>query len=141
MQKIKKGDEVIVIAGRSKGQRGNVLKRLEDGRLLVENVNMVKKHVKGNPRSGDAGGIIDQEAPIQTSNVMLYNPHTQKGDRVGFKMEIPRITKITLNMGVGEAIGDRKVMDNAVSDMEKFAGQKPIVRKVRKSVAVFKVRE
>jgi large subunit ribosomal protein L24 len=85
MQKIRKGDEVIVIAGRSKGQRGSVLKRLDDGRLLVENVNMVKKHVKANPRSGDAGGIIDQEAPIQLSNVMLFNPHTQKGDRVGFK--------------------------------------------------------
>jgi large subunit ribosomal protein L24 len=85
MQKIKKGDEVIVIAGRSKGQRGNVLKRLDDGRLLVENVNIVKKHVKGNPRSGDSGGIVDKEAPIQISNVMLFNPHSQKGDRVSFK--------------------------------------------------------
>ena len=85
MQKIKKGDEVIVIAGRSKGQRGNVLKRLDDGRLLVENVNIVKKHVKGNPRSGESGGIIDKEAPIQISNVMLFNPHSQKGDRVSFK--------------------------------------------------------
>ena len=85
MQKIKKGDEVIVIAGRSKGQRGSVLKRVGEDRLLVENVNMVKKHTKGNPRSGEAGGIIDQEAPIDASNVMLFNPHTQKGDRVGFK--------------------------------------------------------
>ena len=85
MQKIKKGDEVIVIAGRSKGQRGNVLKKVDENRLLVENVNMVKKHVKGNPRSGEAGGIIDQESPIQVSNVMLFNPHTQKGDRVGIK--------------------------------------------------------
>jgi len=85
MQKIKQGDEVIVIAGRSKGQRGNVLKRLDENRLLVENVNMVKKHVKGNPRSGENGGIIDKEAPIQISNVMIFNPHTQKGDRVGFK--------------------------------------------------------
>ena len=85
MQKIKQGDEVVVIAGRSKGQRGNVLKRLPDGRLLVENVNMVKKHVKANPRSGNAGGIVDQEAPIDISNVMLFNPHTQKGDRVGFR--------------------------------------------------------
>lgn len=85
MQKIKQGDEVIVIAGRSKGQRGNVLKRLDESRLLVENVNMVKKHVKGNPRTGENGGIIDKEAPIQISNVMLFNPHTQKGDRVGFK--------------------------------------------------------
>ena len=85
MLKIKKGDEVIVIAGRSKGLRGNVLKRLDDGRLMVENVNMVKKHVKGNPRSGEGGGITDQESPIQLSNVMLFNPNTQKGDRVGFK--------------------------------------------------------
>ena len=85
MQKIKQGDEVIVISGRSKGQRGNVLKRLDENRLLVENVNMVKKHVKGNPRSGESGGIIDKEAPIQQSNVMLFNPHTQKGDRIGFK--------------------------------------------------------
>jgi large subunit ribosomal protein L24 len=85
MHKIKTGDEVIVIAGRSKGQRGNVLKRLDDGRLLVENVNIVKKHVKGNPRSGETGGIIDKEAPIQISNVMLFNPHSQKGDRVSFK--------------------------------------------------------
>ncbi len=85
MQKIRKGDEVIVIAGRSKGQRGNVLRRLDDGRLLVENVNVVKKHVKANPRSGEAGGIVDQEAPIAASNVMLFNPHTQKGDRVGIK--------------------------------------------------------
>ncbi len=85
MHKIKKGDEVIVIAGRSKGQRGNVLKRLSDEKLLVENVNMVKKHVKANPRSGESGGIVDQEAAIQISNVMLFNPHTQKGDRVGIK--------------------------------------------------------
>lgn len=85
MQKIKQGDEVIVIAGRSKGQRGSVLKRLDDNRLLVETVNMVKKHVKANPRTGESGGIIDQEAPINISNVMLFNPHTQKGDRVGFK--------------------------------------------------------
>ncbi len=85
MQKIKQGDEVIVIAGRSKGQRGSVLKKLDENRLLVENVNMVKKHVKGNPRTGENGGIIDKESPIQISNVMLFNPHTQKGDRVGFK--------------------------------------------------------
>ena len=85
MNKIKKGDEVIVIAGRSKGLRGNVLNTLGQDRLLVENVNMVKKHVKGNPRSGEGGGIVDQESPIQRSNVMLFNPHTQKGDRVGFR--------------------------------------------------------
>ena len=85
MNKIRKGDEVIVIAGRSKGQRGAVLKRLENDRLLVENVNIVKKHVKPNPNTGETGGIIDREAPIHQSNVMLYNPQTEKGDRVGVK--------------------------------------------------------
>ena len=85
MQNIKKGDEVIVIAGRSKGKRGNVLKRLDASRLLVENVNMIKKHVKANPRSGESGGIIEQEGPIHQSNVMLFNPITKKADRVGIK--------------------------------------------------------
>ncbi len=77
MQKIKQGDEVVVIAGRSKGQRGTVLRRVDEDRLIVENVNMVKKHVKGNPRTGETGGIIDKESPIQQSNVMLFNPHKQ----------------------------------------------------------------
>jgi len=86
MNKIRKGDEVIVIAGRSKGQRGAVLKRLDEDRLLVENVNMIKKHVKPNPNTGETGGIIDREAPIQQSNVMIFNPQTEKGDRVGFKI-------------------------------------------------------
>lgn len=86
MYKIKKGDEVIVIAGRSKGQRGTVLKRLDEKRLLVESVNMIKKHVKPNPNVGETGGIIDKEAPINQSNVMIYNPTTEKGDRVGFKV-------------------------------------------------------
>lgn len=86
MQKIKKGDEVIVIAGRSKGQRGTVLKRIDENRLLVDSVNMIKKHVKPNPNTGETGGIIDKEAPIHQSNVMLYNTATGKGDRVGFKV-------------------------------------------------------
>ena len=86
MHKIRKGDEVIVIAGRSKGQRGTVLKRLDENRLMVENVNMIKKHVKPNPNTGETGGIIDKEAPINQSNVMIYNPTTEKGDRVGFKV-------------------------------------------------------
>jgi len=86
MYKIKKGDEVIVIAGRSKGQRGIVLKRIDDDRLLVEGVNMIKKHVKPNPNTGEQGGIIEREAPIQQSNVMIFNPATGRGDRVGFKI-------------------------------------------------------
>jgi large subunit ribosomal protein L24 len=85
MERIRKGDEVIVIAGRSKGQRGHVLKVLKDNRFLVENVNMVKRHQKPDPQSQKPGGIIEREAPIQASNVMLYNPATDKGDRVGFK--------------------------------------------------------
>lgn len=85
MQRIRKGDEVIVIAGRSKGQRGHVLKVFGDQRMLVENVNMVKRHQKPDPQAQKPGGIIEREAPIDASNVMLYNPATDKGDRVGFK--------------------------------------------------------
>lgn len=85
MQRIRKGDEVIVIAGRSKGQRGHVLKVLKHDRLLVENVNMVKKHTKPDPSKQQPGGIIEREAAVHASNVMLYNPATDKGDRVGFR--------------------------------------------------------
>lgn len=85
MERIRKGDEVIVIAGRSKGQRGHVLKVLGDQRFLVENVNMVKRHQKPDPQSQKPGGIIEREAPIHASNIMLFNPATGQGDRVGFK--------------------------------------------------------
>lgn len=85
MNRLRKGDEVVVIAGRSKGQTGHVLNVLERDRLLVENVNMVKRHTKPNPASGTRGGILEKEAPIHSSNVMLFNPATNKGDRVGFK--------------------------------------------------------
>ena len=87
MKRIKKGDEVIVIAGRSKGQKGTVLKILSDDRLLVDNVNLVKKHVKPNPQIEEKGGIKTKEAPIHISNVMLFNAATGKGDRVGFKVQ------------------------------------------------------
>ncbi len=85
MRKIKKGDEVIIIAGKDKGRRGTVLRVDEGDRILVENANMAKKHVKANPNAGVAGGIIDQEMPLHISNVMMYNPQTEKGDRVGIK--------------------------------------------------------
>ena len=85
MRKIKKGDEVIVTTGKDKGKRGNVLRVLDEDRLIVENVNVVKKHQKPNPAAGVAGGIMQKEAPIQVSNVMLFNPQTSKGERVGFK--------------------------------------------------------
>ncbi|MEJ2480300.1 MAG: 50S ribosomal protein L24 [Acidihalobacter sp.] len=86
MQRIRKGDDVTVIAGKDKGRRGTVLSVLRHGKLLVLNVNMIKKHLRGNPQQGTQGGIIEKEAPIQASNVMLYNPATGKGDRVGFRV-------------------------------------------------------
>ena len=85
MQKIKKGDEVIVLAGRDKGKTGEVLRILDDGRALVNDINIVKRHTKPNPNKGVTGGIMEKEAPIDLSNLALYNPHTKKGDRVGFK--------------------------------------------------------
>ena len=85
MRKIKKGDEIIVIKGKDKGRRGTVLTVFPDLKMLIENINVVKKHVKANPNAGVAGGIIDKEMPIQGANVMLFNPATGKGDRVGIK--------------------------------------------------------
>ena len=82
--KIRKGDDVIVLAGKDKGKRGTVL-RVADDRVVVENVNLAKKHVKPNPNRGEQGGIVDKEMPLHVSNVALYNPATDKGDRVGFK--------------------------------------------------------
>jgi large subunit ribosomal protein L24 len=86
MHKIKKDDEVIVLAGKDKGKRGTVLRVVDDGHLVVENINMVKRHTKGNPQMGQAGGILDKEMPIDVSNVALFNSQTGKGDRVGFKI-------------------------------------------------------
>jgi large subunit ribosomal protein L24 len=86
MRKIKKGDDVVVICGKDKGRRGTVQKVLEKSRVLVDNINMIKKHTKPNPNAGIGGGIIEKEAPIQVSNVMIYNPAKEAGDRVGFKL-------------------------------------------------------
>ncbi len=86
MNRIKKGDEVIVLAGKDKGKRGNVLRVLPDDKVVVENVNVAKRHTKPNPNAGVAGGILDKEMPIHVSNVNLYNPVTKKGDRVGFRV-------------------------------------------------------
>jgi large subunit ribosomal protein L24 len=85
MQRIRKGDEIIVIAGKDKGRRGTVLRIDETDRLVVEGVNVAKKHQKPNPNAGVAGGIVDMEMPLHQSNVALYNPTTKKADRVGVK--------------------------------------------------------
>jgi len=85
MNKIRKGDNVIVITGKDKGKRGVVLRRIDTEHLLIEGVNRVKKHTKPNPMKGQQGGIVEKEMPIQISNVALFNPATQKADRVGFK--------------------------------------------------------
>ncbi|MDH3689251.1 MAG: 50S ribosomal protein L24 [Gammaproteobacteria bacterium] len=85
MSRIKKDDEVVVLAGRDRGKHGTVLKILDNDRALVDNVNLVKRHTKPNPNKGQTGGIIEKEAPIHVSNLALYNPRTKKADRVGFK--------------------------------------------------------
>jgi len=86
MNKIRKGDEVIVRSGKDKGRRGTVLRVYGDGRVLVEGVNVAKKHVKANPNVGEPGGIVDREMPMDVSNVMVFNPKTKKGERVGFEV-------------------------------------------------------
>ena len=176
--KIRLNDEVIVIAGKNKGKTGKVVKVLTaEHKVIVEGLNLVKRHVKPNPAYGIEGGIVTKPAPIDVSNVAIYNPSTQKADRVGFRfednkkvrffkmaklhdiyrqeviktlteqfgyktvMQVPRIEKITLNMGVGEAVADKKVLENAVKDLTAISGQKPLITKVRKSVAGFKIRE
>ncbi len=87
MNKIKKGDEVIVVTGKDKGRQGTVLQVLENDRVLVEGINVAKKHQKPNPNAGVPGGIIDRAMPIHVSNVMVYNPQAKKGDRVGIREE------------------------------------------------------
>jgi len=104
MNRIRKGDEVIVIAGRSKGSRGSVLETLKNDRLLVDNVNMVKKHVKADPSNPEKpSGIISKEASIHVSNVMIYNDATGKGDKVSFKC-LEDGKKIRVFRSNGEAI-------------------------------------
>jgi len=86
MGKIRKGDDVVVIAGRDKGKRGSVLVVLSDRQVVVEGVNVVKRHTKPNPNMGKPGGIVSKEAAVDVSNVMLFNPKAGKGDRIGFKV-------------------------------------------------------
>jgi large subunit ribosomal protein L24 len=86
MRKIKKGDDVVVLTGKDKGKRGTVLRVIDDERIVVENVNMAKKHQKPNPNRGQPGGIVDKEMPLHMSNVGLFNPMKDGADRVGFKV-------------------------------------------------------
>lgn len=86
MEKIRKGDEVIVLVGRDKGRRGTVLRRVDADHVVVEGINRVKKHVKPNPMKGQTGGIVEKEMPVHVSNVALFNAATQKADRVGIRV-------------------------------------------------------
>ena len=85
MRKLKKGDEVIIIAGKNKGQRGSIIKMVSDEKVLVENINMIKKHQRPSPQLGVPGGIIEKEAPMSISNVAIYNAATGKADRIGMR--------------------------------------------------------
>jgi len=102
MFKIKRDDEVVILAGKDKGKRGKVRKVLADNRVIVAGINMVKKHTRPNPQMGVAGGIVEREAPIQVSNVAIFNPATNKADRVGFKVEGD--SKSRIFKSTGEAI-------------------------------------
>ena len=85
MKKLKKGDSIIVVSGKDKGKKGEILKVIEPDKLIISNINLAKKHVKPNPNKNESGGIIEKEMPIHISNVMMFNPVSKKGDRVGFK--------------------------------------------------------
>ena len=103
MQRIKKGDQVVVVAGKDKGRRGNVLRVEPTGRVVVENLNVAHKHQRPNPQKGVAGGIVEQEKSLDPSNVMLFNPTTQKADRVGFR-RLADGRKVRFFKGNGEVL-------------------------------------
>ena len=102
MLKIKRDDEVIILAGKDKGKRGKVRRVLDNNKLIVSGINMVKKHTKPNPQMGVAGGIVEKEAPIQVSNVAIFNPDSNKADRVGFKVDGD--SKVRIFKSSGEVI-------------------------------------
>jgi large subunit ribosomal protein L24 len=103
MNKIRKGDQVIVLTGRDKGKRGTVTQRVDEDHVLVDGVNVVKKHVKPNPMKGTTGGIVDKVMPIHQSNVAIFNPATGKADRVGVKFLADK-TKVRVFKSSGEEI-------------------------------------
>jgi large subunit ribosomal protein L24 len=104
MNKLRKGDEIVVISGKDKGRRSTITQILDNGKVLVQGVNTAKKHQKGNPNAGVAGGIVSKDMPIDISNVMLVNPATGKGDRVGFKV-LEDGKKVRFFKSNGEVVG------------------------------------
>ena len=104
MDKIRKGDEVVVISGKDKGKRGAVVRRVDAEHVVVDGINRVKKHVKPNPVKGVVGGVVDKDMPLHVSNVSLYNPATKKADRVGFRM-LEDGTKVRFFKSNGELVG------------------------------------
>ena len=103
MNKIRKGDNVVVIAGKDKGKRGAVVRRVDDTHVLVEGINRVKKHTRPNPMKGVAGGIVEKEMPIDISNIALFNPATEKADRVGIK-QLEDGRKVRVYKSSGEVV-------------------------------------
>jgi large subunit ribosomal protein L24 len=103
MNKIRKGDEIIVRSGKDKGRRGTVLQVFDDGRVLVEGINLAKKHTKPNPQLGEQGGILDKAMPFDISNVLVFNPKSKKGERVGFRVEDDG-TKVRVFKGTGDVV-------------------------------------
>jgi|TARA_B110000902_G_scaffold264281_1_gene345344 large subunit ribosomal protein L24 len=102
MSKIKRDDDVVVLTGKDKGKRGKVVKVQDNGRMIVTGINMIKKHTKPNPQAGVAGGIVEKEAPIQGSNVAIFNSATNKADRIGFKVDGDK--KVRIFKSTGEAV-------------------------------------
>jgi large subunit ribosomal protein L24 len=103
MRKIKREDDVIVLTGRDKGKRGKVAKVVDESRVIIGGVNIVKKHLKPNPQAGVQGGIVEKEMPIQVSNIAIYNAATNKADRVGFKI-LEDGSKVRVFKSTGEVI-------------------------------------
>lgn len=104
MNKLRKGDEIIVIGGKDKGRRGTVLQIVDEDRVLVEGINIAKKHTKANPNMGVEGGIIDREMPLAISNILVFNPKTKKGDRVGIRESDDGKSKERIFKSSGEAV-------------------------------------
>ena len=103
MRKLKRNDEVVVTTGKDKGKRGKVVSVRDDDRVVVSGVNMIKRHTKPNPQAGVAGGIVEKEAPLHVSNVAVFNPQTNKADRVGIKV-LEDKTKVRVFKSTGEQI-------------------------------------